>query len=97
MTAVSNMPDMTRKEMAVSARHRLYLRVAFHAEKTRSKPLERAIYTVFYRLINGLHRSDPAYALGIGINIGLELTDLVHGSLRHDGEISRILWKDVHP
>ena len=35
------------------------VRVAFHAEKTRSKPLERAIYTIFYWLINGLRRSDP--------------------------------------
>jgi hypothetical protein len=35
------------------------VRVAFHAEKTRSKPPDRAIYTVFYRLINDLRRSDP--------------------------------------
>jgi hypothetical protein len=40
--------------MAVGARHRLCLRVAFHAEKTSSKPLKRAIYTIFYRLIKGL-------------------------------------------
>jgi hypothetical protein len=45
--------------MAVSARHRLYLRVAFSRRKTRSKLPDRAIYTVFYRLINGLRRSDP--------------------------------------
>jgi hypothetical protein len=31
----------------------------FHSEKTYSKPLDRAIYTIFYRLINGLCWSDP--------------------------------------
>ena len=30
----------------------------FHTEKTRSKPLDRAIYTIFYRRINGLRWSD---------------------------------------
>ena len=45
--------------MAVRARHRLYLRVAFSHQKTRSKPLGRAIYTAFHRLIDGLHWCDP--------------------------------------
>src|SRR5262245_31177815 len=49
--------DVTRKKMAVSARHCI-LEWLFHAEKTRSKLPDRAIYTVFYRLINGLRRSD---------------------------------------
>ena len=54
MAAVSDVPDVAWKKMAVGTRHCLYLRLAFHLEKTRSKPLDRAIYTIFYRYINRL-------------------------------------------
>jgi hypothetical protein len=37
----------------------LLLEWPFHAEKTCSKPLNRAIYTIVFRLINGLRWSDP--------------------------------------
>jgi hypothetical protein len=44
---------LERLELPSFARER-----PFHAEKTRSKPLDRAIYTIFYRLINTLRWSD---------------------------------------
>ena len=39
-------------------------------EKTRSKPLNRAIYTIFYRLINAFHSSDPALGSAASANNG---------------------------
>jgi hypothetical protein len=36
----------------------VFVRATFRLEKTSSKPLNRAIYTIFYRLINGLRWSD---------------------------------------
>jgi hypothetical protein len=43
-----SVPDVTGQNMAVCARDRILER-PFHVEKTRSKPLNRAIYTIFYR------------------------------------------------
>jgi hypothetical protein len=64
--------------------------------------INRAIYTIF------LSRGERAFSvagwgcrgfqvLDVGINIGLEFSDLVYWPFCHDREISGILWKDVGP
>jgi hypothetical protein len=54
----------------------LLLEVAFSREKTCSKPLNRAIYTIVFRLINGLRWSDPQPLA----DHGNEVSDLAQGA-----------------
>ena len=35
--------------------------------------------------------------LDVGVNVRLQLADFVYRSLGHDGEVPRILWKDLRP
>jgi hypothetical protein len=62
MTAVSNMPDMTRKKMAVRARHRLCLRETFSLQKN-------AFYAgrtrYLYSLLSVNQRVAPGDPLGV--------------------------------
>jgi hypothetical protein len=58
MAAVRDVPDMTRQEVTVCARHR-FLRGAFSSQKLASKLLIDAFYATLHYKINHLWRSDP--------------------------------------
>jgi hypothetical protein len=48
MAAVSDVPDVTWKEVAICARHLFSLEVAFQPKKATSKLLNDAFYAMFY-------------------------------------------------
>jgi len=66
--AVSNMPDLIGRKWRLARGIACILDWLFHSEKTHSKPLDRAIYTIFYRLINGLRWATRRKALGPSTN-----------------------------
>ena len=59
MAAVSDVPDITRQEVTVRARHRSFLEIAFRRQKATSKSLDDAFYAILYCQIKKLTRSDP--------------------------------------
>jgi hypothetical protein len=63
MTAVRDMPDVTRKKMTIRSRHRFFLQIHFQTEKTASKLLNDAFYSMFSCEINSLRWSDPKLVL----------------------------------
>jgi len=54
-----DMPDVTWKKVAISARHRLFLEVAFSVQKAISKLLNNAFYATLCCQIKKLPWSDP--------------------------------------
>ena len=59
MAAVRDVPDVSRQEVAVGSRHRLFLEGSFEGKNWPSKLLIDAFYAVFSRQINNLRRFDP--------------------------------------
>jgi hypothetical protein len=59
MAVVRDVPDVTRQEMTVGARHRFSLEVTFRLQKASSKLLNDAFYDTLQRQINNLPWSDP--------------------------------------
>ena len=60
MTAMSDVPDVTREKMTVCARHRFSLEVAFRLQKVAAKLLNDAFYAILCCQIKKLPWSDPA-------------------------------------
>jgi hypothetical protein len=48
VAAMGDVPDVTGQEMAIGARHRLSLEVAFRLQKATSKLLNDAFYAIIY-------------------------------------------------
>ena len=59
MTAVSDMPDVTRQIMAVCSGHRFSLEDAFKPKNWASKRLNDAFYAILRCQIKKLPQSDP--------------------------------------
>ena len=59
-TLVSDVPEITRQEVAVGARHRSSLEDAFRPQKVTSKLLTDAFYATFSCQIKNFPWSDPA-------------------------------------
>jgi hypothetical protein len=64
VAAMGDVPDVTGQEMAIGARHRLSLEVAFRLQKATSKLLNDAFYAIIYCYIKKLSWSDPGVPVG---------------------------------
>jgi len=60
MAAMSDVPEMAGKKMAVGARHRLSLRARVSMKKMSAKPPSHAISAILYPSINILRGFDPS-------------------------------------
>jgi hypothetical protein len=56
---MSDVPDVSGQEMAVSALHHVSLEATFCDQKAASKPSRDAFYAILVREIKKLCRSDP--------------------------------------
>jgi hypothetical protein len=58
---MSDVPNVTREEVTVRARHRIFLEGSFSRQKAASKLLNDAFYALLSRETKNLRRSDPKH------------------------------------
>jgi len=100
MTAVGDMPDLSRDVVAVGSCHaiRLSLNARFWPQNGHSKPDFERILWLFCRLINGIAWSDPICPRHQGglATIGRKAAVVDFGWVRLHGAAAWWLWGLVH-